>query len=104
MKSLLMSLHSDADTALKPTMPELVPEEDIISVAASATHFHDLGDEAPSQASKPGSHSSAQSSLEGMEMGTMRSIIRTAVARDAAKFCLDQMPAIEPTIASLMRP
>ncbi|CAJ1061424.1 LOW QUALITY PROTEIN: uncharacterized protein LOC114481864 [Xyrichtys novacula] len=67
-------------------MPLLVPEEDTLSLAASATHFHEYGDrdgserDGVSQVSDQGSHSSAQTLLPE-EDGSMRAIPRMALER-----------------------
>ena len=85
MKSLLLSLRPTVmeDGSIKtPPMPDLAPEEDIISVAASAALFNDdEGGEGPSHASESGSRSSVHGSVEGSDDGSMGSIIRMALAR-----------------------
>ena len=85
MKSLLLALHSGAGAenaaAPNPPMADLASEEDIMSVAASATHFNEYSEEQPSQASGTGSRSSAHGSSEGAEDGSMGAIIRMALAR-----------------------
>ena len=68
-----------------PPMPELTPEDDALSLAASATCFHDREeDEAgdgDSLASELGSHSSAQGSIAETEDGSMNAVLRMALDR-----------------------
>lgn len=66
MKSLLMSLPGTGSVgAPNPPTAELLPDEDIVLVAASAALFNEYNEERPSHASEPGSHSSANSSSVG---------------------------------------
>ncbi|XP_068583377.1 LOW QUALITY PROTEIN: uncharacterized protein [Cebidichthys violaceus] len=83
MKSLLLTLHPSAGGSEAPDLStaELGPEEDVISLAASANLFTEYSEGRPSHASGPGSRSSAQSSSEGAVDSTMGSIIRMALAR-----------------------
>ena len=85
MKSLLLALHSGARTehaaAPNPPMAELVPDDDVVSMAASATHFNEYNEEGPSHASGPGSCTSAHGSSEGADYGSMGAVSRMALAR-----------------------
>ncbi|CAJ1069780.1 LOW QUALITY PROTEIN: uncharacterized protein LOC114481864 [Xyrichtys novacula] len=65
-----------------PPMPHLTPEEDTLSLAASATHFHEYGEDAEgsaSQLSDPGSYSSDQSSRTETGDHCMRTVMRMAL-------------------------
>ncbi|CAJ1070687.1 LOW QUALITY PROTEIN: uncharacterized protein LOC114481864 [Xyrichtys novacula] len=67
-----------------PPMPHITPEEDTISLAASATHFHDNGEDAEgsaSQVSDPGSYFSGQSSRTETGDHSMRTVMRMALER-----------------------
>lgn len=88
MRSMLRDRQPDAPLvgalAPSPSMPVLVPEEDTLSLAASATHFHNYGEDSGdggSPASERGSHSSAQSSGAETGDGSMRAIMRMALER-----------------------
>lgn len=101
MRSLFMARHSDtslegagapsekeegeADAPLEDSdMPVLVPEDDALSLAASATYFGEYAEDTEdgaSQASEPSSHSSAQSSLAETEDSSMRATMRMALDR-----------------------
>ena len=65
-----------------PPMPELTPEDDALSLVASATYFHDYEEDTNvSLASEPGSHSSAQGSIAETENGSMHVVMRMALDR-----------------------
>ncbi len=97
MRSMLMARHSvaslegtdapsgDVDAPLEDAdMPVLVPEDDALSLAASATFFGEYGGDTgdgASQASEPSSHSSAQSSLAETEDSSMRATMHIALDR-----------------------
>ncbi len=97
MRSMLMAHHSnaslegtdaplgDVDYPLEDAdMPVLIPEDDALSLAASATYFGEYGGytgDGASQASEPSSHSSAQSSLAETEDSSMRATMRMALDR-----------------------
>ncbi len=85
MRSLFHARHADAlleDTEVPtPPMPMLVTEDDVLSLAASASHFRDNGRDRPSQASEPGSHSSGQSSLSELGDSSMQAIIPMVLDR-----------------------
>ncbi|MED6256049.1 hypothetical protein ATANTOWER_018922 [Ataeniobius toweri] len=59
MKSLLQTCHSDASLPItglsSPPMPDLSAEEDVLSLAASASQFRDDDEAQSSQASGTGS-------------------------------------------------
>jgi len=73
LKSLLLTIHSGAGAenaaAPNPHIAELASEEDIVSMAASDTHFREYSEEEPCHASGPGSRSSGHGSLDGAEDG-----------------------------------
>ena len=56
-------------------------DEDVLSIAASAMRFGDLGGESPSHASGSLTHSSAHSSLQGPAGTQMGAMLRGALAR-----------------------
>ncbi|CAJ1053304.1 LOW QUALITY PROTEIN: uncharacterized protein LOC114481864 [Xyrichtys novacula] len=73
-----------------PEMPHLTqesqePEEDALSLAASASYFHEYEEgevyEGASQASDEGSRSSAQTELSESEDNSMRAILRMALEK-----------------------
>ena len=65
-----------------PPMPELTPEDDALSLVASAAYFHDYEEDTNvSLASEPGSHSSAQGSIAETENGSMHVVMRMALDR-----------------------
>ena len=72
VKSLPLALHSGARTehaaAPSPPMAELIPDDDVFSMAASATQFNEYDREGPSQASGPGSCTSAHASAQNISM------------------------------------
>ena len=89
MRAMLIARQPDAPSeeaeVPTPPMPCLTPEDDTLSLAASASHFreydeNEVGDDL-SQASEPGSHSSAQGSLAETEDSSMRAILRMALER-----------------------
>ncbi len=85
MKSLLLALQPATGVG-KPGVPEpplelLCPQDDALSVAASANQFNEFGDDRASQASKTASHLSAQSSMQGVVDNSMGAIICMALAR-----------------------
>jgi len=84
MKSLLLALHFGAGVenpvAPNPPLAELVAEEDIVSIAASDTHFNEHSEGEHSHASGFGSLSSARGCLNGAE-NSMGAVIRMALAR-----------------------
>lgn len=61
-----------------PSMPVLAQEEDAISLAASASHFHDEGGAQSSRASESGSFSSAQSLASDAD-SSMQDVMRQAL-------------------------
>ena len=87
MRAMLLARQpeSPSEEARVPTpqMPHLAPEEDTLSLAASATHFREyeevVGD-TTSQASDQGSRSSALTSLSEDE-GSMRAVLWTALEK-----------------------
>ncbi|XP_074544637.1 uncharacterized protein LOC141804210 [Halichoeres trimaculatus] len=88
MRSLLAERQPDAplvaDVALSPPMPALLPEEDTLSLAASASHFCEYGAVPGGETSPPseqGSRSSAQTSGSEMGDGSMRAVMRLALER-----------------------
>ncbi|XP_074533298.1 uncharacterized protein LOC141796211 [Halichoeres trimaculatus] len=64
-----------------PPMPVLAPEDDVISLAASASHFQDDDTGQVSMISEPGSPSSARSSSSETMDSSMQAIMRTALER-----------------------
>lgn len=82
MKSLLQTRQSDPSLPVvglsSPPMPELVVEDDVISLAASASHFRDEEEAGSSQASEAGSFSS-QSAVGEAGDGSMREVMSMAL-------------------------
>ena len=85
MRALLMAQQPEvlSEEASTPSMPLLEPEEDVMSLAASATHFHEEEDyeEGSTSQASVGSCSSDRSSLAVAEDSSMREILRTALER-----------------------
>lgn len=90
MKSLFLAIQSGTGAvdvgAPAPPAAMFEPEEDVLSVAASATEFADYGadvvpQDAASHTSGASSHSSARSFGAGSENNSMGAIIRMALAR-----------------------
>ena len=85
MKAMFMGRlpESPSEEASTPSMPHLNPEEDTLSLAASATHFREYEEEegSTSRTSDQGSHSSDRSLLSESEDGSMRAILRMALER-----------------------
>jgi len=81
MKSLLLALHSGAVRAApNPPIARLAAEGNMVSMAASDTHFNEYSEGDPSHASVASSRSSARGALDGEEDGLMGAVIRTALA------------------------
>ncbi|KAM3599636.1 uncharacterized protein V6R79_008983 [Siganus canaliculatus] len=86
MRSLLQehppaSPEQEAGTSSSPPLPVLVPEDDVLSLAASASHFRDDEGGQASMASEPGSPSSGRSSLSEAADGSVQAIMRAALER-----------------------
>ncbi|MEQ2164596.1 hypothetical protein GOODEAATRI_008294, partial [Goodea atripinnis] len=82
MKSLLQTRHSDASLPTaglsSPPMPDLSVEENVLSLAASASQFRDEEEAQSSQASETGSFSS-QSAVGEPSDGFMREVMCMAL-------------------------
>lgn len=86
MRSLFQSRQSDVDavsepTVSTPTMPTLPPEDDVLSLAASASQFFEEYGDDSERVSEAGSFSSARSSLSDLEDASMQSVLRLALER-----------------------
>lgn len=81
-------------------MAELVLDDDVFSMAASATQFDEYDGESPSHASGPGSCTSAHGPSEEADDGSMGTVIRMALAHQQ----LDaQQPVTAPAIVFFRR-
>lgn len=74
MRSLLQACETaspgNAEVVI-PSMPVLLPKEDVPSLVASASNFYDDEEDSVSRAFKLGSHSSSQSSPSEVGDGSM---------------------------------
>lgn len=88
MRSLFQTHQSDAPSVATgmslqtPSMPLLLPEDDVLSLAASATDFG-MEEDRHSHTSEPGSHSSVRSAQSMVEESdaSMANVLRMAVDR-----------------------
>ncbi|MEQ2202612.1 hypothetical protein XENOCAPTIV_008622 [Xenoophorus captivus] len=96
MKSLLQSRHSDASLPTaglsSPPMPDLSVEEDVLSLAASASQFRDEEEAQSSPASETGSFSS-QSAVGEPSDGSMREVMCMALRQLQLELPLGEVSA-----------
>ncbi|MEQ2167631.1 hypothetical protein GOODEAATRI_006045 [Goodea atripinnis] len=96
MKSLLQMRHSDASLPTaglsSPPMPGLSVEEDVLSLAASASQFRDEEEGQSSQASETGSFSS-QGAVGEPSDGSMREIMCIALRQLQMELPLGEVSA-----------
>ncbi|MEQ2170668.1 hypothetical protein GOODEAATRI_002672, partial [Goodea atripinnis] len=96
MKSLLQSCHSDASLPTaglsSPPMPDLSVEEDVLSLAASASQFRDEEEAQSSPASETGSFSS-QSAVGEPSDGSMREVKCMALRQLQLELLLGEVSA-----------
>ncbi|MEQ2275780.1 hypothetical protein XENORESO_008678 [Xenotaenia resolanae] len=96
MKSLLQSRHSDASLPTaglsSPPMPDLSVEEDVLSLAASASKFRDEEEAQSSPAFETGSFSS-QSAVGEPSDGSMREVMCMALRQLQLELPLGEVSA-----------
>lgn len=85
MRNFFRVHHFDASMAdvgmFSPPMPDLAREEDVLSLAASASHFCEEDETLSSRASESGSIESSQSVVDDTEDGSMQNVMREAFTR-----------------------